>query len=79
MNLDLIGKKISNQEDIFIVGQVKLFSIQLKKKSKETSFELDRIEFEELIQLDVACSHWANAPEEIRRLFELCRRPQLIR
>lgn len=34
--------------------------------------EWGRIESEELIQLDAACSHWANAPEVFRRLFGLC-------
>ena len=32
-----------------------------------------------MTQLDVACSHWANAPEAIRRLFELFRQPRLMR
>ena len=58
----------------------KFDSIQLTK-NKSFLFErieLDWIEFEELIQLDVASSHWADAPEAILRLFGLCRRPRLM-
>ena len=50
------------------MGRGKFDPMQLTNKSKKT-FELDSTEFEALIQLDVACSHWANAPEAIRRLF----------
>ena len=34
--------------------------------------ELDLIEFEELIQLDMACSLSAKVPEAIRGLYENC-------
>ena len=61
---------MKNQEGIFIVGRGKFDPMQLTNKSKKT-FELDSTEFEALIQLDVACSHWANAPEAIRWLFGL--------
>ena len=58
-------------------GAREIHSIMSTKKSKNTHFGLDWIEFEEVIQLDMTFSHWANAPEEIRRMFELCRRLQL--
>ena len=37
-NFDLIGKKMKNQEGVFIVGPGKFDSIRLTKKSKNTYF-----------------------------------------
>ena len=48
VNLNLIGRKMNNQKGISIVGRWKFDSIQLTKKSKKISFELDWIEIEEL-------------------------------
>ena len=47
-----------------------------KDKRTFRSNRSNRIEFEELIQRDMACSHWANVPEPVRRLFGFRRRPR---
>ena len=55
-------------------GGGKLDSIDRTKKSRNISFGSNRsngIGFEELIQLDMACSHGGNVPEAVRRLFGL--------
>ena len=51
---------MDDQEGIFNVERGRCDSIQLTKNANNTSFGLDLVEFEELIQLDMACSDWAN-------------------
>lgn len=55
----------------------------MTNKSQQASFgvktEQNQLEFEKLIQLDTAYSHWANVPEADHRLFGLCRRPRPTR
>ena len=60
LNLFLSGQKMDDQEGIFNVERGRCDSIQLTKNANNTSFGLDLVEFEELIQLDMACSDWAN-------------------
>ena len=64
---DLIGQKMNTQQGTFIVGRGKFDSIQKKKKSMNRlhfrqvwrDFFFNWIEFEDMIQIEVACSHWA--------------------